>query len=133
MQQKIQSEQKNSLHNYTLGEELVNSISHGFGALFAIAGTVILLYYSIILSDSWKIASSVIYGFSMIVLYTISTVYHSLAKNRGKKVLRVLDHCIIYILITGTYTPFCLVTLYGWIGFSMFGVLLTATARRLAY
>jgi len=120
-------EQKNSLHKYTLGEELISSISHGFGALFAIIGTIILLYHSAVLSDSRKIVSSAIYGFSMIVLYIISTVYHSLARNRGKKVLRILDHCIIYILITGTYTPYCLVTLNGWLGFAMLGVLIAAT------
>ncbi len=104
---------------YTLGEELLNAISHGLGALFGIVALVLMLVKVAPTGDPYQIASAIIYGLSLIILFTISCVYHSLGKNRGKKVLRVLDHDMIYILISGTYTPYMLVSLrpynvWGW-------------------
>lgn len=104
------------LKQYTLGEELLNSISHGAGALLGIAGTVALIIRAVLLGNVLAIVSSAIYGFSLIVLYTMSTLYHAITNSTAKKVFRVLDHSSIYLLIAGTYTPYALVTLHGNIG-----------------
>ena len=96
---------------YSLAEELLNAISHGLGAIFGIVALVLMLIKVIPTGDPFRIVSALIYGISLIVLFTISCIYHSLAKNRGKKVLRILDHDAIYILIAGTYAPYMLVAL----------------------
>lgn len=96
---------------YSLAEELLNAISHGLGAIFGIVALVLMLVKVIPTGDPFRIVSALIYGISLIVLFTISCIYHSLAKNRGKKVLRILDHDAIYILIAGTYAPYMLVAL----------------------
>lgn len=102
--------------------EKFNSISHLTGALLAIAACVILVVQSAHTGDPWKIVSSAIYGAMLIVLYSFSTLYHSIRGERAKDVLRKFDHCSIYLLIAGTYTPFMLVTLRGSWGWSLFGV-----------
>lgn len=96
---------------YSLAEELVNAITHGLGAVFGIVALVMMLVKVAPTGVPFKIVSVIIYGVSLIVLFTISCVYHSLAKNKGKKVLRILDHDAIYILIAGTYAPYMLVAL----------------------
>ena len=96
---------------YSLAEELLNAISHGIGALLGIIGLIFMLIKCVPTGDPFKIASSIVYGVSIIVLFTISCVYHSLGKNNGKRVMRILDHDVIYILISGTYTPYMLVAL----------------------
>lgn len=100
-----------TIPKYSLAEELLNSISHGLGAVFGIVATILMLLKAIPTGDPFRIVSSIIYGLSLIILFTISCVYHALAKNNGKRVLRVLDHDVIYILISGTYTPYMLVAL----------------------
>ena len=104
---------------YTLGEEITNSITHGVGAGMAIAGMVVLLVQS---NDVWQVVSSAIYGASMIFLFLMSCLYHALTNPTAKKVFRVCDHTSIFFLIAGTYTPFTLVTLRGWVGWTVFGV-----------
>ena len=104
---------------YTLGEEITNSITHGVGAGMAIAGMVVLLVQS---NDVWQVVSSAIYGASMIFLFLMSCLYHALTNPTAKKVFRVFDHTSIFFLIAGTYTPFTLVTLRGWVGWTVFGV-----------
>ena len=89
------------LPNYTLGEELLNAISHGTGAVAAIAGLVFCL---LVAKDGFSVVSSCIYGFGLIGVCTISCVYHALKPGMAKKVLQVIDHCTIYLLIAGTYT-----------------------------
>lgn len=96
---------------YTFGEEIVNSVTHGVGAALAIAGFVILVVESALYGDGWALASSLVYGITLIILYVMSTLYHSFTGPRVKRVFRVFDHCTIYLLIAGTYTPLCLVTL----------------------
>ena len=96
---------------YSLSEELLNSISHGLGGLFGIVAMVLMLAKAIPTGDPFRILSSSIYGLSLIILFTVSCVYHALGKNNGKRVMRVLDHDMIYILISGTYTPYMLVAL----------------------
>ena len=104
---------------YTLGEEITNSITHGVGAGMAIAGMVVLLVQS---NDVWQVVSSAIYGASMIFLFLMSCLYHALTNPTAKKVFRVFDHTSIFFLIAGTYTPFTLVTLRCWVGWTVFGV-----------
>ena len=100
-----------NIPKYSLAEELLNAISHGLGAVFGIVALVLMLLKACPGEDPFAIASSIIYGLSLIILFTISCVYHSLTKNNGKRVLRILDHDMIYILISGTYTPYMLVAL----------------------
>ena len=110
---------KNEVPKYTLGEELINSISHGIGAGLSIAGLVLIIIRA---HSAIGIVSSVIYATFMINLYIISCIYHALSSRlNGKKVLRVLDHSNVLLMVAGTYTPICLCTLkgvLGWITFS---------------
>lgn len=102
------------------GEKL-NAYTHLGGALLALAGAVLLIVLAALDGDPWKIVSVSIYGFTLVLLYSFSTLYHSL-RGRAKDVLQRLDHQGIYLLIAGSYTPFCLVTMRGPWGWSMFGV-----------
>jgi hemolysin III len=100
--------------------EWFSSISHLVGALLALFGLVFLVFGAVHQGDPWKIVSFSIYGTTLVLLYTFSTLYHSL-RGKAKKVFRQLDHLAIYLLIAGTYTPFTLITLRGGWGWSMFG------------
>jgi len=120
--------EKLGIPKYTLGEELVNSISHGLGAVFGIVALVFCVVFSARQGDVWKIVSSSIYGASMIVLYSISTIYHALGINLAKKVFRTLDHCSIYFLIAGTYTPYTLVAMRESSGILIFCIVWAAAA-----
>jgi len=111
------------LHKYTLGEELLSSISHGLGAILALVGSI-LLGIKAADNGTLQFISVIIYGISMILLYTGSTIYHALAPNRGKQVLRILDHCFVYVLIIGSYAPFTLAGIQGWVGITIFLVVL---------
>lgn len=102
--------------------EKFNSITHLAGAALALAGAVVLIVFAARLGDPWKIVSVSIYGAMLLVLYTTSTIYHSV-RGRAKDVLRKLDHCSIYLLIAGSYTPFTLVSLRGGWGWSLFGTI----------
>jgi hemolysin III len=102
--------------------ERFNSISHLVGAIFALTGLVTLIVLASIQGDPWKIVSLSIYGTTLLVLYTNSTLYHSL-QGKAKKLFQRLDHISIYLLIAGTYTPLTLVTLRGGWGWSLFGVI----------
>ncbi len=108
------------LPRYTLGEELTNAITHGLGALLSVAALVILLVQCAPAGNPLQTTSLVIYGASLILLYLGSTLYHALGVNRAKKVFRVIDHCSIYLLIAGTYTPFTLLVLGGAWGVCIF-------------
>ncbi|WP_276797052.1 PAQR family membrane homeostasis protein TrhA [Ruminococcus champanellensis] len=111
---------------YTLGEELFNAITHGIGALLSVAGCVILLVRCHQLSDGVAVVSSAIYGTTLIILYTMSTLYHALANEKAKAVFRVFDHVTIYLLIAGTYTPYTLACLGGALGWTLFGIVWAA-------
>jgi hemolysin III len=100
--------------------ERFNSISHLVGAALAIAGTAVLVVLAARLGDPWKIVSFSVYGAMLVALYVFSTLYHSL-RGRAKDVLRKVDHCAIYLLIAGSYTPFALVSLRGAWGWSLLG------------
>lgn len=112
---------------YTLGEEIFNSVSHGIGAGLSIAGTVVLIVCSVIYANAWAIVSSSIYGASLIILYSMSTLYHSLTNETAKKFFRIMDHNTIFLLIAGTYTPITLYILGGTLGWILFGIVWGAT------
>lgn len=114
----FQTEEK----RYSLGEEIFNSISHGTGSLLSIAGTVILIIFSAINLNAWGVVSSAIYGASLIILYSMSTLYHAITNEKAKKFFQVMDHNTIFFLIAGTYTPFTLVSLRGALGWTLFGI-----------
>lgn len=101
------------------GEKL-NALTHLVGAVLALAGTIVLIDVSTSDGDPWKVVSVSIYGATLVLLYSFSTLYHSL-RGRAKDILRALDHQSIYLLIAGSYTPFCLVTLHGPWGWSLLG------------
>lgn len=113
---------------YTLGEEITNAIIHGIGAGLGIAATVLLIIRAAFRADAMAVVAVALYGGSLILLYTMSTLYHSLTGPRAKRVFQIFDHCTIFILIAGTYTPYTLVSLRGWIGWTIFGVLWGVTA-----
>ena len=123
---------------YTLGEEISNSITHGIGSLLSIAALVIMVVVAAIHHNTIGVVTSAIFGASLIILYTMSTLYHAISNEKAKKVLKVFDHCTIYLLIAGSYTPFTLVALRSvdptkaWVIFSIvwaiavFGIVLYA-------
>ncbi|MDR0951610.1 MAG: hemolysin III family protein [Oscillospiraceae bacterium] len=113
--------------DYTLGEELGNSISHGVGALLAVAALVLCIIASLRSGDPWAAFSGSVYGVTLIMLYTMSCLYHALVTGSAKRVFRVLDHCGIFLLIAGTYTPYTLVTLRETpVGWPLFAVIWAA-------
>jgi hemolysin III len=101
--------------------EKFNAITHLVGVILAIAGSVAVIILAIQDGDPWKVVSVSVYGATLILLYSFSALYHSL-QGRAKIILRELDHHSIYLLIAGSYTPFCLVTLRGPWGWSLFGI-----------
>ena len=108
-----------TLPKYSLGEELISSISHGIGALLALAALVLCIVFSAIHNNTLGIISSCIYGTSMFLLYFMRCLYHALKPNAAKKVFRIFDHCSIFLLIAGSYTPFLLLTVGGTKGLVM--------------
>ncbi|MDD2370566.1 MAG: hemolysin III family protein [Firmicutes bacterium] len=102
---------------YTLGEEIFNSTTHGIGAILSLIALILMLVFS---STGMEVASSIIFGTTLILLYTSSTLYHALTNEKAKKVFQILDHCTIYLLIAGTYTPYALLTIGGKSGWVIF-------------
>lgn len=112
-------------NRYSRAEEMANSITHGIGILLAIAGLGMLTAATSVSGNVRHMVSVGIFGGMLVLMYTASTLYHSVRNPRAKSVLQVFDHCAIFLLIAGTYTPFTLVTLYGPWGWSLFGVVWT--------
>lgn len=102
------------------GEKL-NAWTHLVGAILALIGTTVIIVLAALGGDPWKVVSVSIYGATLVMLYSASTLYHS-SRGRAKSVLKKFDHHSIYLLIAGSYTPFCLVSLRGPWGWSLFGV-----------
>ena len=107
---------------YHLGEEITCSVIHGIGTALAIAGAAVLITAASLYGDVWHIVGCSVFGGSLILLYAVSTIYHSVQRPGAKAILRKLDHSAIFILIAGTYTPFTLVNMRGLWGWSLFGV-----------
>ncbi|MCK4578444.1 MAG: hemolysin III family protein, partial [Candidatus Marinimicrobia bacterium] len=106
----------------SLGEEIANSVSHGVAFLAAVAATPILVVSAVQRGSAAGIVGASIFAFTMVLLYITSTLYHALARNKAKRVFRVLDHSAIFLLIAGTYTPFTLGVLRGAWGWTLFGL-----------
>ena len=117
-----QPNKKRFLPFYTVGEEIANSVTHGLGSLLSIAGCAVIIVFAALTGDPFKIVSAAIFGAGLIIMFTMSTLYHSLTNEKAKFVFRVFDHTSIFILIAATYTPLTLVSLRGWIGWTIFGV-----------
>ena len=113
-----------SIPKYTLGEELINAISHGVGALMGIVMLVLCIVKSAQApANGYKITASIVFGLTVVILYLMSCLYHSLKVNKAKRVFRVIDHCTIFLLIAGTYTPYTLISLRDTIGWWVFGII----------
>lgn len=109
-------------HVFTKEEEISNSITHGIGALLSIAALVILIVFSSLYGTAWHIVSFTLFGVTMVLLYTSSTLVHALPPGRGKDFFEIMDHSSIYFFIAGTYTPFLFTSVEGWLGWTLFGI-----------
>ncbi len=108
---------------YSLGEELMSSITHGIGILLSILALILCISISTVKNSPVAITSSCVYGLTLFILYSMSTIYHALKVNEAKRILRIIDHCSIYLLIAGSYTPYMLVALSNALGWTMFGII----------
>jgi hemolysin III len=118
---------------WTPGEELAHAVSHGVGIVLAIAGLTGLVAVAATTGDAWQVAAAAVYGATLVLLYTASTLYHAIPEPRAKRVLRVLDHSAIYLAIAGTYTPFTLGPLRGPWGWALFGVVWTGAVAGIVF
>lgn len=109
--------------HYTLGEEIANSLTHGLGALLSVAGLTLLVVFAAMEAEPMRIVGVTIFGACLVLMYLASTLYHMMSHPPVKSVFRVIDHCAIYLLIAGTYTPFLLVKIQGAWGWALFGVI----------
>ena len=107
---------------YPPREELANRLTHGVGAILSVAGLVLMVLFSNRYGDAWHVVSTAIFGATLVLLYSSSTLYHSFRDEQRQRLMRKFDHAAIFLLIAGTYTPFVLVTLRGPWGWSLFGV-----------
>lgn len=103
----------NKVKRYTIGEEIFNSVSHGVFALLAVIGCTVMITLSACFGNWKAVLSSVVFGLSLIILYTMSTLYHAFPFEKVKRLFRIFDHASIPILIAGSYTPFCIIALEG--------------------
>ncbi|MBP1773622.1 MAG: channel protein, hemolysin family, partial [Holophagaceae bacterium] len=106
----------------TPGEELANSLTHGLGAALAIAGLVVMVVFAALRGTARDVVGAAIFGSTLILLYLMSTLYHAFRGPKVKLVFKVFDHSAIFMLIAGTYTPFCLSVLRGAWGWTLFGL-----------
>jgi hemolysin III len=114
-------------------EELANCVTHGLGLALSVAGFVALVVLAWGYGDAWHLVSCAVYGASLVALYAASTLYHGARTPRAKRVTQALDHCGIYLLIAGTYTPFTLVTLRGPWGWTLFGLVWSLALAGIAF
>lgn len=119
---------KGAIPHYTLGEDIANSVTHGVGAALSLLGTGLLLYRAAVYGTTLHVISFAVYGTSLFLLHLSSTLYHALRALRARRVFRIFDHCSIYLLIAGTYTPFLLLSLWGAWGLTLLVVIWTLAA-----
>jgi len=103
-------------------EEITNIVSHAIGLCLSVVALVLMVLKVMPDDNAWHFVSVVIFGFSLIALYAASTIYHSMRDPKVRARLRIVDHATIYVLIAGTYTPYTLITLNGWVGWTIFGL-----------
>jgi hemolysin III len=116
-----------------LREERASALTHGFGAVAALAGGTVLVVLAALQGDGWQLAAAIVFSLSMFLLYLASTLYHAIQHPRAKARLKVFDHCAIYLLIAGTYTPFTLVGLRGEVGRNLFVAIWSLAAAGIAF
>ena len=109
-------------------EELANSITHGIGLALSVIGLIVLIVLSALRGNGWHIAGCTTFGVTLVLLYTASTMYHTFQTRRLKRILKILDHAAIYLLIAGTYTPFTLVNMRGFWGWTLFSLVWSLSA-----
>jgi hemolysin III len=97
--------------DYKLGEAIANSVTHGVGVVFSIVAMTLLIVFAALWGTGWSLASGIVFGTSLVMLYTGSTLYHAIPTPKARHVFKIIDHSAIYLLIAGSYTPFCIVTL----------------------
>ncbi|MBU0677203.1 MAG: hemolysin III family protein [Verrucomicrobia bacterium] len=115
-----------------LGYEIANSVIHGIAALLSVAGLIVLVVCAALRGTPWHVVSVSIYGTTMVLLFTASTLYHAFSSTRAQHVLHIIDHSCIFLLIAGTYTPFLLGPMRGPWGWSLFGVVWGLAAAGIA-
>ena len=108
-------------HVADLREELASALTHGVGAAAALAGAAVLITLAALFGNGWQLGAAIVFGIALLLLYLASTLYHAIQHPVAKGRLKVFDHCAIYLLIAGTYTPFTLVGLRGTVGWWLFG------------
>ena len=108
---------------YSLSEEIASSVTHGIGVLLALAAFTVMVIFAALRGTAWHVVACAVYGATLVLMFTTSTLYHSLPWPRTKAVLKVIDHSAIYLLIAGTYTPFLLGPMRGPWGWTLFGVI----------
>ena len=107
---------------HTVREEVANAITHGLAAAVALAGASVLITLTALFGDGWQLAGAIVYGVTLLLLYLASTLYHAIPHAGAKARLKIFDHCAIYLLIAGTYTPFALIGLRGAWGWSLLAI-----------
>ena len=108
---------------YLIVNEVLNAVTHGIGAGLSIAGLVLLIIKGARLGSALHVVSYCLYGTTLILLFLTSTLFHSLIFTKAKKVFQVFDHSSIFLLIAGSYTPFCLLSIQGWLGWTLFDLI----------
>lgn len=111
-----------STHIFSKGEEIMNSVIHGIGFLLSIAALVILIVFSSLYGTAWHVVSFTLFGSTMVLLYTSSTLLHSFPAGRAKDLFEIFDHSSIYFFIAGSYTPFLFIAVKGTLGWTLFGI-----------
>lgn len=114
---------QDTLEQFSIREEIAHSITHGVGALLSVAALVVMIVRSVVAGVELSLLAAIVFGVSLIVLYTASTLYHAFPWPRLKRTFQTFDHIAIYLLIAGTYTPFSLLTLGGAQGWTVFGLI----------
>ena len=107
----------------TLSEEIASALTHGLGAAAALAGGAVLITLAALYGDGWQLSAAIVFGITLLLLYVASTLYHAIQHPVTKGRLKIFDHCAIYLLIAGTYTPFTLIGLRGPVGWWLFGTI----------
>ena len=111
------------IDEYTFGEEIANSVTHGIGALLSIAALTLLVVFASLYGNAWHIVTYAIFGSTLVLLFLASTLYHGISRPAWKKLLKICDHAAIYLLIAGTYTPLMLISVGGSLGWTVFGII----------
>ncbi|WP_353990185.1 hemolysin III family protein [Pediococcus argentinicus] len=124
---------KNQSKTYLILNEIFSAITHGIGVGLSIAGLVIIIVHTTRYNNPLLMVSNIIYGVSLIIFFLSSTLFHSLYFTRAQHVFRIFDHSTIYLLIAGSYTPYCLVSVGGWLGWTIFGIIWLLTILGIVY